>query len=620
VLTNTSSQGRPWEDKIEATLKHVTTHKYVSLLSKQLVGILLCIYVKQQHMSSVTNVDADSVGTGILGMMGNKGGCAIRFNFYDTSLCFVTSHLAAHMRDTARRNQDHQEIIRRISFQGLTVAPDFMKREELTASKTLGLHDHDHVFWFGDLNYRIPLAGDEIKAKVAEQAWQYLADYDQLKLQQQAGAAFVDYEEGPLHFAPSYKYDPGTNTYDTSEKHRPPAWCDRILWKSKRPDRVKQARYTNHMELMTSDHKPVSSVFYLDLVHCNKDKKHKVEEEVVEEQKRFESEHLPDVQLECDQIKFDAVKYGVSYQKRVDLVNTGPVPVRFSFANRPGTNETSPPWLVIATQGGVIQPGDKRSLIFNLFINITVAQELNSLPGKFEDKLILRIEGGKEYKIGVVGNYLKSCFGRTVDELCRIPGPVRTCLPQAVSGHPSLPLRIPKELWRLVDALYRTGLDEEYLFIERGVKAEIEEIKDCLETGLSFPNEVSSHSLAEGLLLFLEGFTEPVIPFNLYPESLQAGPGTFAAAKAVIDKLPAVNYQTFVYVMAFLREVLNHSGGNKLKPDTLALVFSGVVLSDKKTRDTALQKYFFFFFSFIHITLMFYVYVRRNRSTYFFTD
>jgi hypothetical protein len=37
-------------------------------------------------------------------------------------------------------------------------------------------------------------------------------------------AAFEGYEEGPLLFRPTYRYDVGTDNYDTSEKSRIPAW------------------------------------------------------------------------------------------------------------------------------------------------------------------------------------------------------------------------------------------------------------------------------------------------------------------------------------------------------------------------------------------------------------
>ncbi|CAM9950857.1 unnamed protein product, partial [Ectocarpus fasciculatus] len=41
---------------------------------------------------------------------------------------------------------------------------------------------------------------------------------------------FSGYSEGPLNFRPTYKFDSGTDTYDTSSKQRVPAWTDRILY------------------------------------------------------------------------------------------------------------------------------------------------------------------------------------------------------------------------------------------------------------------------------------------------------------------------------------------------------------------------------------------------------
>ena len=39
-----------------------------------------------------------------------------------------------------------------------------------------------------------------------------------------AGVAFAGYQEGSLLFRPTYRYDIGTDAYDTSEKMRIPAW------------------------------------------------------------------------------------------------------------------------------------------------------------------------------------------------------------------------------------------------------------------------------------------------------------------------------------------------------------------------------------------------------------
>ena len=60
-----------------------------------------------------------------------------------------------------------------------------------------------------------------------------------------------------------YKFDAGTNVYDTSEKQRVPAWTDRVLVKSigsAHQDDAEVLEYSIFVEGTTdvkSDHKPV---------------------------------------------------------------------------------------------------------------------------------------------------------------------------------------------------------------------------------------------------------------------------------------------------------------------------------------------------------------------------
>ena len=67
--------------------------------------------------------------------MGNKGGVAIRFELYQTSLCFVNSHFAAHLSQYKKRNQNFRDISKKMIF------------KEIRPNKQI--MDHDMIFWLG---------------------------------------------------------------------------------------------------------------------------------------------------------------------------------------------------------------------------------------------------------------------------------------------------------------------------------------------------------------------------------------------------------------------------------------------------------------------------------------
>ncbi len=57
---------------------------------------------------------------------------------------------------------------------------------------------------------------------------------DQLRREWLGGRIFHYLREGPINFAPTYKFDKGVfieGSYDSSEKRRVPAWCDRIFFR-----------------------------------------------------------------------------------------------------------------------------------------------------------------------------------------------------------------------------------------------------------------------------------------------------------------------------------------------------------------------------------------------------
>ena len=124
---------KAWEDKIEHTLKQ----QYIQVSSKHLVGLSLCVYVKRGLFQEVSDISAETVGVGIMGVGGNKGAVGIRFNLYNSSICFVNCHLAAHQHNSAGRNSDYQNICARLLFQ------DAKSKIQKGAKVTLFEHESD---------------------------------------------------------------------------------------------------------------------------------------------------------------------------------------------------------------------------------------------------------------------------------------------------------------------------------------------------------------------------------------------------------------------------------------------------------------------------------------------
>uniref|UniRef100_A0A0E0M4U7 Inositol polyphosphate-related phosphatase domain-containing protein n=1 Tax=Oryza punctata TaxID=4537 RepID=A0A0E0M4U7_ORYPU len=230
---------------------------YVRIVSKQMVGIYVSIWVSRKLRQHVNNLEVASVGVGLLGYMGNKGSISISMSLFQTRMCFVCSHLASgHKRgDQQKRNSDVDEILQRTRFSSLFAAGQPQK-----------IPSHDQIFWFGDLNYRIDMPDAEIRDLVAMKRWDDLLKSDQLTKELTSGNTFAGWKEGLINFPPTYKYETNSSRYVGEKPNevgnkRSPAWCDRILWLGKG---IKQLSYWSS-GLNLSDHRPVSSTFIVEV-------------------------------------------------------------------------------------------------------------------------------------------------------------------------------------------------------------------------------------------------------------------------------------------------------------------------------------------------------------------
>ncbi|KAH6701942.1 Endonuclease/exonuclease/phosphatase [Leptodontidium sp. MPI-SDFR-AT-0119] len=133
---------------------------YVLVTEQQLSGLLLFIFASPTIAPTISSVSTVSVGTGIMGYLGNKGAVASRIVLGETTrIVFVNSHLAsgsdpAHLD---RRCWDVTQILQRTRF-------DPISWSGVLDDKYEGIGDEDFAFWFGDLNFRLDgLPGDDIR-------------------------------------------------------------------------------------------------------------------------------------------------------------------------------------------------------------------------------------------------------------------------------------------------------------------------------------------------------------------------------------------------------------------------------------------------------------------------
>ncbi|KAM3616809.1 uncharacterized protein V6R79_023744 [Siganus canaliculatus] len=250
--------------------------EYIMVSSIRMQGLLLLLFSKLEHVPFIRDIQATYTRTGLFHYWGNKGGVSVRFSFYGHTLCFLNCHLAAHMNYATQRVDEFEYI---------------MDTQTFECKKAPKIPDHRLVFWFGDLNFRIEDHGMHfVRTCINKETYNLLWSKDQLTMMKQKEEMLQEFEEGPLDFQPTYKFDVNSNTYDSSGKKRKPAWTDRILWRLRAnvqppdqqdgldtkklrqleeeeeyPLKIRQELYTSNMEYSISDHKPVIGIFTLEL-------------------------------------------------------------------------------------------------------------------------------------------------------------------------------------------------------------------------------------------------------------------------------------------------------------------------------------------------------------------
>ncbi|KAL3655172.1 Inositol polyphosphate phosphatase, catalytic domain ues [Castilleja foliolosa] len=244
------------EFDLRSLINRKRRHPYVRIVSKQMVGVFITIWVRRSLRRHIQNLNVSTVGVGVMGYIGNKGSISVSMSVHQTLFCFVCTHLTSGEKemDAAKRNADVNEIHRRARFNSLAA---------LGFPRTI--YDHERIIWLGDLNYRINLPYERTRELISKKDWSTLLERDQLIKELRKGRAFDGWSEGTLNFAPTYKYECNSESYrgEDPKAHgrRTPAWCDRILSFG---TGMKLLRY-KRSELKFSDHRPVTATYMVEV-------------------------------------------------------------------------------------------------------------------------------------------------------------------------------------------------------------------------------------------------------------------------------------------------------------------------------------------------------------------
>ncbi|XP_071798602.1 phosphatidylinositol 3,4,5-trisphosphate 5-phosphatase 1-like [Asterias amurensis] len=254
---------KDWINRVKAEIGRISglNKEYVSVSLTSLWGLRLSVLVRPDHVHQISHVRESIVRTGIANTLGNKGAVGVSFLFSGTSFCFINAHLTSGTEKCTRRNNNYHDILR-----GLSLSSKAMSLFDLT-------NQFHHMFFLGDLNYRIEWNVPDILRNIAQKNYAVLFDHEQLKREKDKGKIFVDFDEEEITFPPTYRYKLGDRlVYDykkvkkTMVRINEPSWCDRVTWRSYPGMHIVNTSYGCTTDIVTSDHSAVFSTFDVGIV------------------------------------------------------------------------------------------------------------------------------------------------------------------------------------------------------------------------------------------------------------------------------------------------------------------------------------------------------------------
>ncbi|RMZ94501.1 Type II inositol 1-4-5-trisphosphate 5 [Brachionus plicatilis] len=416
-----------WTAYIETELSDTRSKKlkYHLLTKSRMFGLFLLIYVSEKliEKKAISEIMKSQVATGIMDMLGNKGSLGISFKLFESRICFVCSHFAADTDKLEKRNSDFRAAMQKLNFQ-----------QDSDTGYSFRLDDHDTIFWFGDLNYRLDnLSLTRTFRLINEQNYDQLLKYDQLSHEKTLEKIFHNYQEGRINFRPTYKYVTRSDLYekqslvtsldqeDNFGKVKLPSWTDRVLYKSQKCTLV---QYSCINTITVSDHKPVYALFDLEVKKIDQKKYMKLYEDMLKESDKRINELMPHIELQ--KFEYDFGKCYFYDVKALEMVvhNKGAtrsnVDILF-YENKPDAKtKFAAPWVTFMPQHKErLEPGKDYKIEIRTCFSPKLLPKLIGQK-KLEDFLIVRCLNGNDSFATVTCDYQPTLIGVSLKALTTI--------------------------------------------------------------------------------------------------------------------------------------------------------------------------------------------------------
>ncbi|NXC13476.1 INP5E phosphatase, partial [Corythaeola cristata] len=222
---------REWEIRLQETLGP----HYVMLYSAAHGVLYMSVFIRRDLIWFCSEVEYATVTTRIVSQIKTKGALGICFTFFGTSFLFITSHFTSGDSKVNERKLDYNKTI-----QALTLPKNVPDTNPYRSSSSKSV-----------LNKSRKCAGFLERRNLL-----FMLFSPSL-----TGSIFKGFQEADIHFRPSYKFDIGKDSYDTTSKQRTPSYTDRVVYRSRYRDDIHAVKYSSCPVIKTSDHRPVFALF-----------------------------------------------------------------------------------------------------------------------------------------------------------------------------------------------------------------------------------------------------------------------------------------------------------------------------------------------------------------------